>query len=176
MERATVAGGCFWCVEAVFQRLDGVASVTSGYAGGDVVDPSYEAVCSGTTGHAEAVQITYDPAVVSYADLLRVFFATHDPTTEDRQGPDVGSQYRSAVFTHDDAQRETAERTIEALQPSYDDPIVTEVEPLDAFYEAEPYHQDYFRENPDAPYCRVNVPPKIAKLESGFGELLTATD
>jgi peptide-methionine (S)-S-oxide reductase len=176
MERATVAGGCFWCVEAVFQRLDGVASVTSGYAGGDVVDPSYEAVCSGTTGHAEAVQITYDPAVVSYADLLRVFFATHDPTTEDRQGPDVGSQYRSAVFTHDGAQRETAERTIEALQPSYDDPIVTEVEPLDAFYEAEPYHQDYFRENPDAPYCRVNVPPKIAKLESGFGELLTATD
>jgi peptide-methionine (S)-S-oxide reductase len=176
MERATVAGGCFWCVEAVFQRLDGVASVTSGYAGGDVVDPSYEAVCSGTTGHAEAVQITYDPAVVSYADLLRVFFATHDPTTEDRQGPDVGSQYRSAVFTHDGAQRETAERTIEALQRSYDDPIVTEVEPLDAFYEAEPYHQDYFRENPDAPYCRVNVPPKIAKLESGFGELLTATD
>jgi peptide-methionine (S)-S-oxide reductase len=168
---ATLAGGCFWCLEAPFQELAGVHAVTSGYCGGDTPDPTYEAVCSGTTGHAEAVQIEYDFDVVSYEALLEVFFALHDPTTKDRQGPDVGSQYRSAVFYHDDEQRATAAATIERLADAYDDPIVTEVEPL---YPAEDYHQDYYANNPERAYCRVQVRPKLEKLRSQFGDRLAA--
>jgi peptide-methionine (S)-S-oxide reductase len=171
-ERATVAGGCFWCIEAVFERLRGVESVVSGYCGGHTDDPTYREVCSGTTGHAEAVQITYDPDVVSYEDLLAVFFAVHNPTTKDREGPDVGSQYRSAVFYHDDAQRETVEAFIADIDPEYESDIVTEVAPLETFYEAEEKHQNYFETNPDQAYCRMNIPPKIEKLQTTFGELV----
>jgi peptide-methionine (S)-S-oxide reductase len=173
-ERATFAGGCFWCTEAVFDRIAGVSSVTSGYAGGHVEDPSYEAVCNGTTGHAECVQIEFDPGVVSYEQLLRVHFATHDPTTKDREGPDVGSQYRSAVFYHDEDQRETVERVVDDVAEYYDDPIVTEVERLETFYPAEDYHQDYYENNPNAGYCRVNIDPKVAKLREEYADLVEA--
>ncbi|MBO4247194.1 peptide-methionine (S)-S-oxide reductase MsrA [Halomicrobium sp. IBSBa] len=171
-QTATVAGGCFWCTEAVFKQIEGVESVTSGYAGGHVADPSYDAVCSGDTGHAECVQVEYDPDVIDYEDVLTVFFATHNPTTENRQGPDVGSQYRSAVFYHDEAQRETAEATIDDLGEQYSDPIVTEVEPLETFYPAAEYHQDYYERNPDQGYCAVNIDPKLKKLNEQFRELL----
>ncbi|WP_101297284.1 peptide-methionine (S)-S-oxide reductase MsrA [Halegenticoccus soli] len=173
-ELATLAGGCFWCVEAPFERLEGVLSVTSGYAGGTTEDPTYEEVCSGETGHAEVVQIAYDPDAISYRELLEVFFTIHDPTQLNRQGPDVGSQYRSAVFYHDDEQRETAEALIEELEAAgaYDDSIVTEVEPLEAFYEAEAYHQDYYERNPDQAYCAVHVPPKLDKLRENFASKL----
>jgi len=169
-ERATVGGGCFWCVEAAFEVLDGVVDTTSGYAGGHVEDPSYEAVCRGTTGHAEVVQIEYDPTDLSYEELLAVFFAIHDPTTEDRQGPDVGSQYRSAIYYHDDEQRQAAETFVEKTETSgaYEDPIVTEVEPLDAFYEAEAYHQDYFEKNPEDAYCQFHAAPKVEKVRAKF--------
>jgi len=167
---ATLAGGCFWCFEAPFQELDGVHSVTSGYCGGDVPNPSYEAVCSGSTGHAEAVQVEYDPDIVSYETLLEVFFALHDPTTKDRQGPDVGSQYRSAVFYHDETQRKTVEATIERLAGTYDDPIVTEVEPLETFYPAEAYHQDYYANNPERAYCQVQIKPKMKKVRETFAD------
>ncbi|MFB6103319.1 MAG: peptide-methionine (S)-S-oxide reductase MsrA [Haloplanus sp.] len=167
---ATLAGGCFWCLEAPFQELDGVEAVTSGYCGGHVDDPTYEAVCSGTTGHAEAIQVTYDPDAVRYAELLEVFFALHDPTTVDRQGPDVGSQYRSAIFYHDDDQRATAEATIDRLRDDYDDPIVTEVEPLETFYEAEPYHQDYYANNAERAYCQVQIRPKLRKVRETFAD------
>ena len=172
----TFAGGCFWCVEAAFEELAGVESTTSGYAGGHVDDPSYEAVCSGTTGHAEVVQVEYDPDRVGFEDLLAVFFAVHDPTTLNRQGPDVGSQYRSAVFYHDEAQREAVEAFIEELEAEgvYDDPIVTEVEPLETFWRAEEYHQDYFEKNPNQPYCAVNIPPKLEKVRERFGRLVQA--
>jgi len=175
-ELATFGGGCFWCVEAVFQELDGVESATSGYAGGDVEDPTYEAVCSGRTGHAEVVQVEFDPDVVSYGDLLEVFFATHDPTTEDRQGPDVGSQYRSAVYYQDEDQREAVESCVEALESGgvYDDPIVTEIAPLEAFYAAEDYHQDYYARNPNQPYCAMQIPPKLEKVREKFGGRLAA--
>jgi peptide-methionine (S)-S-oxide reductase len=169
-ELATLAGGCFWCLEAPFQELDGVHAVTSGYAGGHVEDPTYEEVCSGSTGHAEVVQIEYDPDRISYTDLLTVFFALHDPTTKDRQGPDVGSQYRSAIFTHDDDQRDVAAATIERLADDYDDPIVTEVEPLDTFYPAEDYHQDYYANNPQRAYCQVQIRPKMEKVRELFAE------
>jgi peptide-methionine (S)-S-oxide reductase len=169
-ELATLAGGCFWCLEAPFEELVGVHGVTSGYAGGDVPDPSYEAVCSGETGHAEVVQVEYDPDRIAYADLLEVFFALHNPTTKDRQGPDVGSQYRSAVFTHDEAQRETAEAVVDRLGDEYDDPIVTEVEPLDVFYPAEPYHQNYYANNPERAYCQVQIRPKLQKVRERFTE------
>jgi peptide-methionine (S)-S-oxide reductase len=172
LQTATVAGGCFWCTEAVFKQIEGVESVTSGYAGGHVEDPSYDAVCSGDTGHAECVQVEYDPDVIDYEDILTVFFATHNPTTEDRQGPDVGSQYRSAVFYHDEAQREAVEATIDDLDEQYDDPIVTEVEPLETFYPAEQYHQDYYERNPNQGYCAVNIDPKLKKLNEQFRELL----
>ena len=170
--RATLGGGCFWCIEAAFEELDGVESVTSGYAGGDVADPSYEAVCSGRTGHAEVVQVEYDPDVVSYRALLEVFFAVHDPTTEDREGPDVGSQYRSAVYYHDDEQRAVVESLVEALEAEgvYDDPIVTEVEPLDTFWTAEEHHQNYYEKNPDQPYCAVQIPPKLEKVREKFAD------
>jgi peptide-methionine (S)-S-oxide reductase len=169
-ELATLGGGCFWCIEAPMKELVGVESVTSGYAGGHVENPTYEQVCEGTTGHAEVVQVAFDPDRISFEELLEVFFAVHDPTTEDRQGPDVGSQYRSAVFYHSEAQRETVERLVAEMNESgvYDDDIVTEVAPLDTFYEAEEYHQDYYEKNPDQPYCAVQIPPKLEKVREKF--------
>lgn len=173
---ATLAGGCFWCLEAVFQQLKGVAKVESGYAGGTVPNPSYEAVCTGRTGHAEVVQVTYDPDAISFRDLLEVFFTIHDPTTRDRQGPDVGTQYRSAIFYHSPEQRAAAEQVIADLeaQKLWDDPIVTEVVPLAAFYPAEEYHRDYYLRNPNQAYCRAVVAPKVAKARKLFFERLKA--
>ncbi|WP_299330646.1 peptide-methionine (S)-S-oxide reductase MsrA [Haloplanus sp.] len=167
---ATLAGGCFWCLEAPFEELAGVDEVTSGYCGGHVENPSYEAVCSGRTGHAEAVQVEYDPDVVGYETLLEVFFTLHNPTTEDRQGPDVGSQYRSAVFYHDDEQRATVEAVVDRLADDYDDPIVTEIEPLETFYEADPYHQNYYANNPQQAYCQVQIRPKMRKVREKFAD------
>lgn len=172
-ETATLGGGCFWCVEAVFEGLRGVVSVRPGYSGGHLPDPSYEQVCTGRTGHAEVAQIEFDPSVLSFADLLEVFFAVHDPTTPDRQGHDRGSQYRSVIFCHDPAQRETAERVIAGLVP---DPaweggrVVTQVVDFEAFYAAEDYHREYFRRNPDQGYCRVVIAPKVAKFLRRFGD------
>jgi peptide-methionine (S)-S-oxide reductase len=173
-ELATLGGGCFWCLEAVFEQLRGVASVRSGYAGGSPPNPSYELVCSGTTGHAEVVQIAFDPAVIGYRDLLEIFFLTHDPTTPNRQGADFGTQYRSAVFTHDAAQAATAREVMADLtrQGVFDAPIVTEVTPLDAFYPAEAYHQEYYRRNTGKPYCQAVIAPKIAKLRQARLERL----
>jgi peptide-methionine (S)-S-oxide reductase len=175
-ELATLAGGCFWCLEAVYKELRGVERVVSGYAGGDVPRPTYRQVCEGTTGHAEVVQVTFDPRQVSFRELLEVFFTIHDPTTLNRQGADVGTQYRSAVFYHSPAQRETAEQTIAELTAArvWDAPIVTEVTPLTEFYPAEDYHQDYFEKNPFQPYCRAVVAPKVAKLRKHFLEKLKA--
>ena len=169
-EQATLAGGCFWCVEAAFEELAGVVDTVSGYTGGHVEEPTYRQVCTGTTGHAEAVQVTYDPADLDYADVLRVFFTIHDPTTEDREGPDVGSQYRSAVYYHDEDQRETVERFVEELEreSAYDDPIVTEIERLGEFYVAEQKHQDYYAKNPRDRYCQFNAEPKIQKVRETF--------
>jgi len=170
MEVATLAGGCFWCLEAVFEQLRGVTKVASGYAGGHVPNPSYDAVCTGTTGHAEVVQVTFDPDQLSYRDLLGVFFTLHDPTTLDRQGGDVGTQYRSAIFYHDDEQRRTAEDVVKELEAEhvFDDAIVTKIEPLQVFYPAEEYHRDYYRRNPNQPYCRAVIAPKVAKLRSKY--------
>lgn len=167
---ATLGGGCFWCLEAVYDELNGVETVVSGYTGGHVVDPSYEAVCNGTTGHAEVVQITFDQAVVSFKELLEVFFTIHDPTTRDRQGPDVGTQYRSAIFYHDDDQKRIAEDVIREITSAalWHDPIVTEVTTLNTFYEAEDYHQDYFANNPFQPYCSALIRPKVAKFRKEF--------
>jgi len=169
-ELATLAGGCFWCLEAVFQQLRGVTKVVSGYTGGSVPHPSYEAVCTGTTGHAEVTQITFDPSSVSYRDLLDVFFTIHDPTTLDRQGNDAGTQYRSAIFYHSPEQKADAERAIKELETEkvWDDPIVTEVGPLEQFYPAENYHQDYYARNANQPYCRAVIAPKVAKLRSKY--------
>jgi len=173
--QATFGGGCFWCVEAAFERVRGVESVVSGYAGGSAEDPSYEAVCRGTTGHAEVVQVSYDPAEITYRDLLEVFFTIHDPTTENRQGPDVGSQYRSIVLYHDESQRETVEDYVDELEASGEyDGIVTEVEPLDTFWTAEDKHQDYFAKHPNQPYCQMQIPPKLEKLESKHRDKLAA--
>jgi len=171
---ATFGGGCFWCIEAPFKELAGVESAVSGYAGGDTPDPSYKEVCSGTTGHAEVVQVEYDPSVISYGDLLEVFFTVHDPTQLNRQGPDVGTQYRSAIFTHDDDQQEAAEAFIAELESSggYDDEIVTEVEPLDTFYRAEEHHQDYYEKNPAQAYCSMQIPPKLDKVREQFADRL----
>ncbi|MBX3463052.1 MAG: peptide-methionine (S)-S-oxide reductase MsrA [Planctomycetes bacterium] len=163
-ELATFGSGCFWCTEAVLEQLDGVLEVTSGYAGGEVENPTYEQVCSGTTGHAEVVQIVFDPARISYAQLLDWFFRAHDPTTLDRQGPDHGTQYRSVVFTHSAAQQAEAQAAIARAQPHWRDPIVTEVAPAPRFWPAEGYHQDYFRRNPNQGYCRVMIAPKLQKL------------
>jgi peptide-methionine (S)-S-oxide reductase len=170
LETATLAGGCFWCVEAVFDDLRGVESVASGYAGGDVPSPSYQQVCTGATGHAEAVRIEFDPSVVSYRELLEVFFTVHDPTTLNRQGADVGTQYRSAIFYHTPEQRETAERVIAELDAEkiWDAPIVTEVVSAGEFYPAEDYHQEYFANNPNQPYCRAVVAPKVAKFRQKY--------
>lgn len=174
MEVATLAGGCFWCLEAVFDQLEGVEDVVSGYSGGHVPNPSYKHVCTGETGHAEVVQISFNPDVLSYRDLLKVFFAIHEPTTLNRQGGDVGTQYRSAVFTHNDEQERIAEEVIAELTQSgiWDDPIVTEVVPFEAFYPAEDYHQEYFANNPNQPYCQMVVAPKVAKFRKQFVERL----
>jgi peptide-methionine (S)-S-oxide reductase len=173
-ETATLAGGCFWCLEAVFERVEGVLDVRSGYAGGERPAPTYEQVCSGATGHAEVVRIRFDPAVIPYGDLLEIFFAVHDPTTPNRQGADVGTQYRSAIFYESEAQRDGAEATIRALDAEsiWDAPIVTEVAPLQAFWPAEEYHREYFRRNPAQPYCQVVVAPKVAKLRQRFSHRL----
>ncbi|WP_273842092.1 peptide-methionine (S)-S-oxide reductase MsrA [Rubrobacter calidifluminis] len=175
-EKATLAGGCFWCLEAVFEELRGIEKVESGYSGGHVPNPTYEQVCTGTTGHAEVVQLTYDPGVISYREILEVFFTVHDPTTLNRQGPDVGTQYRSAIFYHDEEQRRTAEEVISEFEEKgvWEDPIVTEVTPFEAFYPAEEYHREYFRNHPDQPYCRVVIAPKVAKFRKQYLERLKA--
>ena len=167
-ETATLAGGCFWCLEAVFLELKGVENVVSGYAGGSMPRPSYEAVCTGQTGHAEVVQITFDPAVIMYDELLDVFFTIHDPTTLNRQGADQGTQYRSAIFYHNDAQRKAAEDAVKRQQAIWDDPIVTEVKPVPEFFPAEEYHQNYYARNPAQGYCSAVVAPKVAKARSKF--------
>jgi peptide-methionine (S)-S-oxide reductase len=174
LQTATLAGGCFWCLEAVYDEIKGVHSVGSGYAGGHMDNPSYRAVCNGDTGHAEVVQVHFDPNIVSYRDLLNVFFAIHDPTTLNRQGADVGTQYRSAIFYYDDGQKQIAEELIKDLnaQKIWDRPIVTEVTKLDKFYVAEDYHQEYFARNPYQPYCMAVVAPKVSKFRKHFLELL----
>ena len=173
-EVATLAGGCFWCLEAVFDDLEGVESVESGYMGGSVADPTYEQVCEGDTGHAEVVQLEFDPAVVSFENILKVFFVIHDPTTLNRQGNDAGTQYRSAVFYHSPEQKAAAERVIADLtrEKIYRDPIVTEVAPASTFYVAEDYHQEFFARNPYQGYCRAVVAPKVAKFRKYFTERL----
>ena len=169
-EIATLGGGCFWCLEAVYVELKGIEKVVSGYAGGDVNDPTYEQVCAGTTGHAEVAQITFDPAIIGYRDILDVFFAIHDPTALNRQGNDVGTQYRSAIFTHSEAQQATAHEIVAELSAAkvFDDPIVTEVVRLTRFWPAEAHHQDYFARNPRQPYCVFVVAPKVAKARKQF--------
>jgi len=169
-EIAVVAGGCFWCLEAAFAQLKGVKKVEPGFSGGAIQNPTYEEVCAGTTGHAETVQITYDPTVISFKELLAVFFAIHDPTTLNRQGTDLGTQYRSAIFYHTAEQRRIAEEKIGELEKNgtWDDPIVTEIKPLEGFYQAEKYHQQYYRHNSAKPYCRVVIAPKLSKLRKEF--------
>jgi peptide-methionine (S)-S-oxide reductase len=169
-EVATLAGGCFWCLEAVFDDLRGVLAVESGYSGGKTPNPTYKQVCAGTTGHAEVVQITFDPQVVSFRELLEVFFTIHDPTTLNRQGADVGTQYRSAIFYHSPEQKEVAQQVIDELneQQIWDAPIVTELAPLEAYYKAEDYHQEYFANNASQPYCRAVVAPKVSKFRQKF--------
>lgn len=173
-EIATLAGGCFWCLEAVFDDLKGVLAVESGYSGGHLVNPTYRQVCDGTTGHAEVVQVTFDPDVLAFKDLLKVFFTVHDPTTLNRQGNDVGTQYRSAIFYHSDEQKAAAEAVIRELTAEllWSQPIVTEVTPFDKFYLAEDYHQEYFANNPNQPYCRAVVAPKVAKFRKHYYDRL----
>ncbi|MEW9799625.1 peptide-methionine (S)-S-oxide reductase MsrA [Alteromonas sp. CYL-A6] len=173
-QTATLGGGCFWCIESAFNSVDGVISAVSGYAGGSVKDPSYEQVCKGDTGHAEVVQVTFDPAKIQYREILEIFFALHDPTQLNRQGNDVGTQYRSAVFYHDDEQRHQAEAIIEEIirDEIWPDPVVTEVTPLTEFYPAEDYHQNYFKNNPQNQYCAMVVAPKLAKFKKTFASRL----
>jgi peptide-methionine (S)-S-oxide reductase len=171
-DQATLGGGCFWCLDAGYRQVRGVSAVVSGYAGGQLPNPTYEAVSSGATGHAEVVQITFDPAVVSYADLLDVFWTIHNPTTLNRQGHDVGSQYRSIILYNSDAQQATAEASLAAAQKLWDEPIVTEIKPLDVFYPAEDYHQDYFNKNPAAAYCQAIINPKLKHLRETRSKLL----
>jgi peptide-methionine (S)-S-oxide reductase len=175
-EIATLGGGCFWCLEAVYDELRGVQQVESGYSGGEVPDPTYRQVCTGTTGHAEVVQVTFDPEVVSFREILEVYFTIHDPTTLNRQGADVGPQYRSAIFYHDEDQRRVAEEVISDLEAEgvWDDPIVTEVTPFDTYYVAEDYHQEYYRNNGYQPYCQVVIAPKVAKFRKQYLERLKA--
>ncbi len=177
LEVATLASGCFWCTEAVFQEIKGVATVEPGYSGGSTQNPTYEQVSTGTTGHAEAVQIKFDPNIISFREVLEIFFATHDPTTMNRQGADVGHQYRSAIFYHNERQRAIAEEVVEELtsEKTFDSPIVTEVEPFKAFYKAEDYHKDYFKKHPQQPYCKVVISPKIAKLRKKFRDKLKSS-
>jgi len=172
IETAVLGGGCFWCTEAVFQNLKGVTSVLPGYTGGSVPNPTYEMVCDGGTGHIEAAEIKFDPSVISYENLLEVFFATHDPTTMNRQGNDVGEQYRSAIFFTTDQQKSEAEKFIASIQKDYDRPIVTQIRPLEKFYVAENYHQDYFNRNPGNPYCSAVISPKLKKFKEKFPQLL----
>lgn len=175
-QTATFAGGCFWCVEAVFQDLTGVERIESGYIGGHVANPTYKQVCGGDTGHAEAIRITFDPALISYGDLLDVFFATHDPTQLNRQGNDIGTQYRSAIFPHDAAQEAEARVAMDRAQPDWPAPIVTSIEPLGTWYPAEDYHQEYWNgEGQRNPYCLAVIPPKLAKLRKGFAGRLKTT-
>jgi len=176
MEQATLGGGCFWCLEPIYDALKGVTDVVSGYAGGNVPQPSYEQVCSGRTGHAEVVQITFDPAVISYRELLEVFFTVHDPTTLNRQGADVGTQYRSVIFYHSPEQQATAEQVIGEITRAgvWPDPIVTQVVPFETFYPAEDYHQQYFERNPFQGYCRIVIEPKVAKFRQKYLERLKA--
>ncbi len=173
-ETATLAAGCFWCVEAVFEKLKGVENVSSGYSGGEVKNPSYKEVTRGNTGHAEAIQIQYDPHQISYEQLLEVFWRTHDPTTLNRQGADIGPQYRSVIFYHNQEQKKIARESKREMDQSgyFDDPIVTAVEPYQNFYRAEDYHQDFYRKNPNQPYCRINIDPKLDKLRQNFGRYL----
>lgn len=174
-ETATLGGGCFWCTEAAFKELDGVHEVTSGYAGGHADNPTYKAVCREETGHAEVTRVEYDPEQIAYEDLLAVFFTVHDPTTLNRQGPDVGTQYRSIILYESDEQRRIAEEYIAGLAEEgvYEDDIVTEVEPLETFWEAEAYHQDYYEKNPGDAYCQFNADPKIRKVREKFGDKVT---
>jgi len=173
-EVATLGGGCFWCLEAIFQQLRGVEKVESGYAGGQAPNPTYKQVCSGATGHAEVVQVTFDPTAVSFREVLEVFFCTHDPTTKDRQGMDVGTQYRSAIFYHSPEQKQMAEQLIDELNEAgiWGAPIVTQVVPAKEFYKAEDYHQNYFVDNPGQPYCQAVVGPKVAKFRKRFVDKL----
>ena len=164
-ETAVIGGGCFWCVEAVYERVNGVLSVESGYAGGDIPNPSYEQVCNGTTGHAEVVKITFDPAIISFSEIIDIFWKAHDPTTLNRQGADRGTQYRSIILYEDEAQKRQAEESLKRAQPLFDRPIVTEIKELAVFYSAEDYHQDYYERNPYGGYCRVVITPKLNKLE-----------
>ena len=175
-EAATLGGGCFWCLEAVFELLEGVERVESGYAGGSAPSPTYEEICAGTTGHAEVVQVTFDAAVVSYREILEVFFATHDPTTLNRQGPDVGTQYRSAIYYHSENQKETAQDLIAELEREgvFPGSIVTEVAELTEFHPAEAYHQEYYRNNLNQPYCTFLIDPKVAKFRQQFADRLRA--
>jgi peptide-methionine (S)-S-oxide reductase len=175
-EVGTFGGGCFWCVEAIFEQVEGVVGVVSGYAGGHAPNPNYREVCAGKTGHAEVVQVTFDPGRVTYRSLVELFFATHDPTTPDRQGADVGSHYRSIILAHDPEQVAVARNVIEELDGTgvFDRPIVTEVTPLDRFYPAEAYHQEYFRSNPLQPYCQAVIAPKVAKLRRSYFDRLKA--
>lgn len=174
LEIATLGGGCFWCTEAVFQEVEGVEHVESGYAAGDTADPTYQQVCSGATGHAEVVQVHFDPTVISYGDLLEIFFLTHDPTTPDQQGADVGTQYRSIILHSSDEQRRAAEELIGKLTDNdvFDGPIVTQVEELETFYPAEEYHQNYYRQNPNQGYCSVVINPKLTKFRANFADRL----
>lgn len=165
---ATLGGGCFWCVEAAFKVTPGVVSVTSGYAGGSVSDPTYRQVCSGDTGHAEVVQLEYDPSETDYDELLEVFFEIHDPTQLNRQGPDVGTQYRSIILYHDEEQKERAAAAIERAATVYEDEVVTELQPLEEFWEAEEHHQDYFEKNPNDAYCQFHAAPKVSKVEDRY--------
>lgn len=171
---ATFGNGCFWCTEAIFQELEGVERVVSGYAGGTVKNPSYKEVCTGTTGHAEVIRLEYDPETISYTELLEVFFSTHDPTTLNRQGADVGTQYRSAIFYHNEEQKAAAEKMIALLMEEqvYDDPIVTEITPINNYYEAENYHQDYYNKNKNAGYCRAVINPKLEKFRKKYKDKL----
>ncbi len=173
-EIATLGGGCFWCLDAVYRRVRGVLSVVSGYAGGQRPNPSYEAVCSGTTGHAEVVQLTFDPTVISYREILEVFFGTHDPTTLNRQGGDRGTQYRSVIYHHTPEQQQTAQALVADLEREhvFGDPIVTELAPVPEFYAGEAYHQDYFRQNPGQGYCQAVIAPKVAKLRQSYADKL----
>ena len=174
LERATLAGGCFWCTESVFDELRGVESVVSGYSGGHKDSPTYQEVCTGSTGHAEVIQIEFDPAEIDFSDILRVFFTVHDPTTLNRQGGDIGTQYRSSVFYHSEAQKQVAEAVIREIDAAaiYPNPIVTEVVPFEKFWPAEDYHQEYFVNNPNQPYCSAVIAPKVAKFRKMYAERL----
>lgn len=178
IEVATLGGGCFWCMEAVFSELRGVEKVESGYSGGAPADPTYEQVSTGKTGHAEVVQVNFNPKVISFKEILKIFFTMHDPTTLNRQGADVGTQYRSVIFYHNDEQKATAEQVIKEITEAkiWNAPIVTQVEPFKAFYKAEDYHKDYFKEHPEQPYCKLVIAPKIAKLREHYHKKLKVLD